>query len=98
MRPPEGGRCATISRRVPELLCSERHAGILVVSRAHGAFGENIVLGDPLEGLVEDVLCVGLEDEALTGAPAASVHHFVEADGKFLLVVMRVEVGAEINI
>src|ERR1700728_2388004 len=83
-----GGRrskdVATIGRRMPALPRGERHAGIFVVARTHGAFGENIVLGDPLEGFVEDVLCVGFEDEALARAPAAGVHPFVEADRKFI--------------
>jgi hypothetical protein len=43
-------------------------------------------------------LGVGLEDEALAGAPAAGVHLRVEALGEFVLVVMRVAVGAQVEV
>src|SRR3984957_17511081 len=89
---------ATNGRRIAALPRGEGHAGTFVVARAHGAVRENIVLGDPLKGFIEDVLRVRLKDQALTGAPAAGVHHFVETDGKFFPVVMGVEIGAEINI
>jgi hypothetical protein len=43
-------------------------------------------------------LCVGLEDKPLAGAPAAGVHQRVEALGEFVLVVMRVAVGAQVEV
>jgi hypothetical protein len=65
---------------------------------AHGTFGEDGVLCDPVDGLGVGFLGVGLEDEALAGAPAAGVHQRVEALGEFVLVVMRLAVGAQVEV
>ena len=64
----------------------------------HGAFGEDAVRCDPVDGLGVGFLGVGLEDEALAGAPAAGVHQRVEALEEFVLVVMRVAVGAQVEV
>ena len=65
---------------------------------AHPAVGEDAVLCDPVDGLGVGFLRVGLEDEAFAGAPAAGVHQRVEALGEFVLVVMRVAVGAQVEV
>ena len=64
---------------------------------AHSAFGEDAVPCDPVDGLGVGFLRVGLEDEALAGAPATGVDQRVEALGEFVLVVMRVAVGAQVE-
>ena len=70
----------------------------LVVAVARPAFGENAVARDPVDGLGVGVLSVRLEDQAFAGAPAAGVHQRVEALGEFVLVVMRVTVGAGLDV
>ena len=46
----------------------QREDRLLVLASAQATVGEDAVLGDPPDGLVEDLLCVGLEHEALTGS------------------------------
>ena len=77
---------------------SQRNHRILVAAAAHLAFGEDAVAGDPVDGLGVGFFGVGLEDQALAGAPAAGVHLRVEALGEFVLVVMRVAVGAQVEV
>jgi hypothetical protein len=43
-------------------------------------------------------LHVGLEDEALAQDPAAGVHRRMEALGEFVLAVMRVAVGVQVEV
>jgi hypothetical protein len=76
----------------------DRQHRIFVAAVAHSAFGEDAVPGDPVEGLGVSFLGVGLEDQALAGAPAAGVHQRVKALGEFVLVVMRVAVGAQVEV
>ena len=76
----------------------QRNDRIFIAAVAHLAFGEDAVPCDPVEGLGVGFLGVGLEDEALAGAPAAGVHLREEALGKFVLVVMRVAVGAQVEV
>src|SRR5215510_405956 len=71
---------------------------LLVLARAHGAGGEDLVLGDPLEGLVEDLLRIGLEHDPLPGAPAPRVHQRVEADRKLVPVVVGVAIGPDVDV
>ena len=61
-------------------------------------FGEDLVPGDPVDRLVEDLARVGLEDDALARPPAPRVHHGVEALGELVLVVVRVELGPQIDV
>src|SRR4051794_24553412 len=76
----------------------KRKDRIFVAAVAHGAFGEDAVAGDPVEGLGVGFLGVGLEHEALAWAPAAGVHLRVEALGEFVLVVVRVAVWAQVEV
>src|SRR5690349_2776762 len=71
---------------------------VFVNAGAHLAIGEDAVAGDPGEGFLVDFLRVGLEDEALAGAPAARIHHVAKARREFLTVVMGVEVGPQIDV
>jgi hypothetical protein len=48
--------------------------------------------------LLEHLLRVGLEDDALAGAPAPRVHHGVIALGKFIPVVARVEFRTQVDV
>jgi hypothetical protein len=65
---------------------------------AHGAFGEDAAACDPVDGLGVGFLGVGLEDEALAGASAAGVRQRVKALGELVPVVMRVAVGAQVEV
>ena len=77
-----------------QLLRGQRHAGILIAAGTHGAFGEDPVLGDPIERLFEHILGIRLEDQALARPPAARIHHVMKARGEFFFVIVRIEVGA----
>src|SRR5580704_13611117 len=56
------------------------------------------MLSDPLERLLEDFFGVRFEDNALAWPPTAGIHLILKALGKFLLVEMRVELGAEVDV
>jgi hypothetical protein len=58
----------------------------------------NAVPCDPVDGLGVGLLRVGLEHQALARAPATGVDQRVEALGEFVLVVMRVAVGAQVEV
>ena len=72
-------------------LVREGDRRLVVVARAHSAFGEDLVPGDPVERLLVRLPRVGLEDDALARPPAPRVHHRVLALGEFVLVVVGVE-------
>src|SRR5262249_33853904 len=72
--------------------------GVLVGGRAHAAVGEDAVVGDPFEGLLVDLLGVGLEHEALARTPAARVHHGVVTRGELVLVVVGIAIGAQVDV
>src|SRR5580704_8836000 len=97
---PSPGRTAIFMRTdgLPALLARYRYCGLFVVALAHAALGENGALGDPLEGFLEHVARVRLEDDAFARSPAAGVHLVVEPRGKLLLVIVRVELGPQIDI
>jgi hypothetical protein len=76
----------------------QRNHRIFVTAVAHPAFGEDAAPCDPVEGLGVSFLGLGLEDQALAEAPAAGVHLRVEALGEFVVVVMRVAVGAQVEV
>ena len=54
-------------------------------------------LGDPLEGFFEYLARVRFE-RCARRAPAARVHLIVEARGKLLPVIVRVQIGAQIDV
>src|SRR6185312_5602548 len=80
------------------LASDERAHCLLVAARAHLAVREDLVARDPGEGFLEGLLGIGLEDEALARPPARGVHLRAEALGEFLLVVMRVAVGPQVDV
>ena len=65
---------------------------------ANPAFGEDAVLGDPVDRLVVGFLGVGLEHEAFARTPAPRVHQRVVAHREFVLVVVRVAVRPQIDV
>src|SRR5919198_2683679 len=71
---------------------------ILVTARAYDTVSEDAMVGDPLEHLLINLLCVGLEHEALARTPAARVHHGVVTRRKFLRVVVGVQIGPQIDV
>src|ERR1043166_5938429 len=77
---------------------SQRHDRILVPAGPHLAVLEDLALGDPGEGLLEHLLGVGLEDDALAGAPATRVHAGMEALGELIPVVVGVELGPQVDV
>src|SRR5262245_55922207 len=79
-------------------LAVQARDGLLGLARAHGPGGEDAVLGDPLDGLVEDLLRVRLEHDALARAPAPGVHQRVEADRKLVPVVMGVAIRPQVAV
>src|SRR5215831_18001659 len=72
--------------------------GVLVGARAHAAVGKDAVVGDPFEGLLVDLLGVGLEHETLARTPAARVHHGVVTRGELVLEVVGVAIGAQVDV
>src|SRR5262249_15736689 len=68
---------AIVQRRL--LLIRATDNGSFEIARCHHGLLEDVTVGNPLEGLVEHFLRVGFEHNALAGAPAARVHHLVEA-------------------
>ena len=48
--------------------------------------------------MLEHLLGIGLEDDALAGPPAPRVHAGVEALGELGLVVVRVEFGPQVDV
>src|SRR5262245_31789994 len=84
-------------RSANDALARRGDDGVLVVTRAHAAVGEDAVVGDPFEGLLVDLLGVGLEHETLARTPAARVHHGVVTRGALVLVVVGIAIGAQIE-
>jgi hypothetical protein len=76
----------------------QRHHRIIVFAIAEASFGEDAVAGDPREGLGMGVLCVGLEQEPLAGTPAARVDQRMGALGEFVPVIVRLTVGAQVEV
>src|SRR6516164_4743089 len=76
----------------------QRNNRPVIASRTHLSLGENLVPRDPLERLLEDLARIRLEDDPLARPPAARVHLRVETLGKLLLVVMRVKLGAKVQV
>jgi len=71
-RRTESGRsCGGLSQPIPQIAAKTPN---LRSGRGPCRFREDAVTGDPVEGLGVGFLGVGLEDEALAGAPAAGVH------------------------
>src|SRR3954465_3068259 len=88
--------CDRFSRFVTS--SAERDASLFVLALAHVLSLEDAALADPLEGLFEHFLRVGLEHDALARPPAPRVHHRDEARRELLLVVMRIELRAQIDV
>src|ERR1700722_3179886 len=76
----------------------ERHDRAFIPTGTHVGTGEDLVARDPLERLLEPLLCVGLEHEPLARAPAAGVHHGVPARRELLLVVVRVALRPQVDV
>src|SRR5215831_9356325 len=70
----------------------------LVFAAAHFAAREDAVLLDPGKRLLERRFRVRLEHQPLAGTPAPGIHLIVEAQRKFFLVVVRVELGPQIDV
>src|SRR5262245_23186419 len=70
----------------------------VVAARSHAGVGEDAVVGDPAEGLVEHLPRVGLEHDALAGAPAARVHLGVPTHGELALVVVGIAVWPQVDV
>ena len=64
----------------------------------YAALGKDAVPGNPLESLVVGFFGVGLEHQPLAGTPAPCIHDRMEALGEFALVVVRVAVGAQVEV
>src|SRR5262252_2994404 len=79
-------------------LRGKRDHRILVPASAHPAFREDPALRDPLEGFLEHLLSVGLEDEALARSPAARVDLVEEAGRKFPTVVVGMQLRTQIDV
>ncbi len=75
-----------------------RHRGVLVIARAHAAALEDLVLGNPVERLLEHVAAVGLEHDAFARPPAPRIHRRMEALGELHLVVVGVELRPQIDV
>src|SRR6185295_9321784 len=90
-------RGTSVKWRIALLGCY-RYGGLVVVALAHAALGEDGALGDPLEGFFEYLARVRFEHDALAGSPATCIHLIVEARGEFLLVIVRVQIGAQIDV
>lgn len=56
------------------------------------------MLGNPLIGALKHFFGVWLEDKPLAWTPAPSVHYWGKSFREFLLVVMSVAFGAEVDI
>ena len=56
------------------------------------------MLGDPLEGLLVHLLGVRLEHQPLAWTPAARVDQRVIAHREFVLVIVRVAIGPQIDV
>src|SRR5215468_9828496 len=69
-----------------------------VVARAHLSGLEDPVLGYPVKRPLKGLFVVGLEDDPFARSPAPRVHHGVEMFWKLALIVVRVEVGSQINV
>jgi hypothetical protein len=76
----------------------QRYHRIFVAAVAHAAPSAKMPWRDPFEGLIVGFLRLGFEHEPLARAPAPRTHHRVEALWELVLVVMRVEVGAQVEI
>src|SRR6516164_6344449 len=85
-------------RNANDALARRGDDGVLVIARAHAAVGEDAVVGDPFEGLLVDLLGVGLEHETLARTPAARVHHGVVTRGELVLEVVGVAIGAQVDV
>src|SRR5207247_7664906 len=59
---------------------------------------EDVVLADPPEGILEHLLGVGLEYDALTGTPSPNVDLLEEALREFPAVVARVALRAQVDV
>src|SRR5262247_2232561 len=70
----------------------------LVLAVAHLALREDAVGRDPLERLFVHFLGIGLEHQPLAGSPAPGIHLVVEAVGEFLLVIMSIELGPQVDV
>src|SRR3954462_13129135 len=76
----------------------ERYAGIVVASRSHVLPLEDSALTDPLEGAVEGLLRVRLEQDALARSPPPRVGLREEALGKLVAVVLRVQLRPQVDV
>src|SRR3954471_13669658 len=81
-----------------KLLHRQPYHRALVALRAQIVALENAALADPVARLLEDVLRIGLEHDALAGSPAARVHAGVIALGKLVPVEVRVELRPQVDV
>src|SRR5580704_232733 len=86
------------SREVNGLRLRTRDRCLLIAARTHFAPRKNAALSDPLEGVLEGLLGIGLEHNPLARPPAPAIHLFVETRRKFLLVVVSVEFGPQVDV
>src|SRR6185437_6341108 len=70
----------------------------VVIANGLMSFGEDVTLGNPVESFLVGFAGVRLEDDALAWSPAARVHLGMEAGRELFLVVVGVELGAQVNI
>src|SRR5262245_19110114 len=61
-------------------------------------FGKDAAFHDPLLRVLVDGTRVRLEDDALAGAEKTRIHRIEKAPRKFLLVVMSVAVGMQVDV
>src|SRR4051794_23814991 len=88
----------TVHFCVPRVLPRRAEDRLLVFARAHTAIGENAVVGDPFEGLLIDLLGISLEYEALARTPPARVHPGVITHREFVLVVVGIQLGPQVDV
>src|SRR3954471_600968 len=91
---PSGVQCS--GTLIP--LRRQGNAGVLVLARPHGARFEDLALMDPAEGVLEDLLGVGLEHDPLAGPPPPGVHLRQKALGEFVAVMLGVELGPQVDV
>src|SRR5262249_27783850 len=70
----------------------------LIFAAAHFAARENAVMLEATKRLLERILRVRLEHQPLPRAPTPGIHLIAEAPWKFLLVVVRMELGPQIDV
>src|SRR3954452_15390572 len=102
-RPMTSGSIGDISprhckARGPALFRGKGDRRPLIIAGSYSAVGEDLVPCDPVERFFEHLFRIGLEHNPFSRPPAPRIHAGMKTVGEFILVVVCVAFGPQVDV